>query len=225
MTSTVEEILEYTKSVMWREGIVIEYSSSEPIHLVFKCLVEISEKITDNILVLDVLDILSMLKLNLDIAGKDTSFIHNLDVIKIGGNIKLGRIIGYLDPHQDITVYASKYSKILREYYETHKNIVYFIFGMEKLVHLQERKEAFELYATNYMRYVFGDEERVGIYFINRDIATRSLLLQVEEAASRVLEVIHEEGTLKIKIRKSPRLDDYGKEFKIPLEDLCHLKF
>ena len=85
MTSTVEEILEYTKSVMWREGIVIEYSSSEPIHLVFKCLVEISEKITDNILVLDVLDILSMLKLNLDIAGKDTSFIHNLDVIKIGG--------------------------------------------------------------------------------------------------------------------------------------------
>jgi len=225
MTSTVEEILEYTKSVMWREGIVIEYFSSEPIHLIFKWLVEISEKITDNILVLDVLDILSMLKLNLDIAGEDTSFIHNFDVIKIGGNIKLGRIIGYLDPHQDITVYASKYSKILREYYETHKNIVYFIFGMEKLVHLQERKEAFELYATNYTRYVFGDEERVGIYFINRDIATRSLLLQVEEAASRVLEVIHEEGTLKIKIRKSPRLDDYGKEFKIPLEDLCHLKF
>ncbi|NJE26105.1 hypothetical protein E3E22_05620 [Thermococcus sp. MV5] len=225
MSSTVEEILEYIKSVMWREGIVVEYSSSEPIHLIFKWLVGISKKITDNILVLDVLDVLSMLKLNLDVAGKDTSFIHELDVIKIGGNIKLGKIIGYVDPHQDITVYASKYSKILREYYETHKNIVYFLFGMEKLVHLQERKRAFELYATNYTRYVFGDEERVGIYFINRDIATRPLLLQLEEAASRVVEVIHEEGTLKIKIRKSPRLDDYGKEFKIPLEDLRHLKF
>jgi len=220
MNDSTKEIVEYLRSITWKEGVVVEYSPSEPIHFIFKWLVNVSRKFTENVLVLDILDILPMIKLSLEVAGEDTSFMDTLDVIKGGGSINVGRIIGYLDPYQDPTVYMAHYMRILREYYKEHRNVVYFIFGVEKLVHLRERREEFELYITNYMRYVLGNEDRIGVYFINKNIATDAFRLQAEEAASRVLEISHEKGILKVSIKKSPRLEDHGKEFKIPFEDL-----
>ncbi|ASJ09422.1 hypothetical protein A3L11_09345 [Thermococcus siculi] len=210
---------EYLENIKPGEDVLLEYTSREPAHVLFHCLMKCLKERGYSTVIVDELDQLHVFKVQLKLAGADTSPIDSARVIKVGGTLQTGNVIGRVDLSKEIPIRKKYYEEILEKIGEDYT--VRIVLGFDKILamHEESRKELETLFS--YMiRPHLGDERRTTVYFINTDLVSERTLMEFREHASRVFRARMLAGDLLLEVVKSPIPSEYGNEIKVRLEDL-----
>lgn len=187
------------------ETILIEYSARSTPFIVFYSLIQWAKNNDFEILIDDILDTLYAYKVQLSLAGIDLDLFSDVLVIKEGGRVEVGRIVGRMGL-RDSAIYWSEYNKIMRPIFEKAKRLVInIILGIEKLFVLADSKREILNNINNILSWT-GNTKRITFYFINTDLVNTlgiGVLPLLEELASTVINVDKNEGRVKLLITKS----------------------
>lgn len=200
---SIEEVIATLRKIQWGEVVLFEYSSHQPVHVMFKKAIEMARTENASLLLIDILDSLLPIKKGLEITGEEDIF-EGLDVIKGGGKVAVGNVIERIDVSSDSVVYFSRLLSRLSEYYKSHEKTLTLIWNMEGVVNLHSGDLKILLQLEGIMRSFIGDPRRVAVYFINRDVAPGELIAITEEIATTVMMVDYEEGTFTLSLKKTP---------------------
>ncbi|GAB6135248.1 hypothetical protein JCM16307_07970 [Thermococcus prieurii] len=153
----------------------------------------------------------------MELAGFDTSYLNGIKVIKIGGLIQTGNVVGWIELSKELPIRKKRYEEALKK-----ANLEFafrIVLGFDKVlsIHEEDRRDLESLF-NHMIRPYLGSKSRTTIYFINTDIIADRTLKEFQEHASRVLQVRHDLDKMVLKIVKSPHLKEYGEEIAIPLE-------
>ncbi len=212
-------LFDYAETIGRGEDILVEYSSYEPIHLLFQILLKYLKEKGPSFVIVDALDQLHVFKTHLTLAGISTSMIDNARVIKLGGTLKTGNVIGRVSLDSDIPVWKSHYDKLLEEISEGYH--IRLIVGLEKVLRMyEETPRELEALFGLVIRPYLGDKRRSRIFFINTDLIEEKTVKELREEVSRVFKVELLEGEMILKTLKSINFSEYGEELKIMAQGL-----
>ncbi|WP_245612476.1 DUF257 family protein [Palaeococcus ferrophilus] len=200
----MDELIATLREARWGEVVLFEYSSYQPVHIMFKKAVEVARMENTSLLIVDVLDTLVPIKKALEITEGESNIFDGLDVIKGGGKVPIGNVVDRIELSADSAVYFSRLISRLSRYYSSHEKTVTFLWNIEGIVNLHSGDPKILPQLEGIMRSFVGDERRVAVYFINRDVAPDELLAIIEEIATTVLTVDYEDGTFVLSLKKAP---------------------
>ena len=211
-----KSLAEYVRSIKPGEDVLIEHTSREPAHLIFHLLLECLEDNGYPFVIVDELDQLHVFKAQLKLSGIDTSRIDAARVIKIGGMLQTGNVIGRVDMSKDFPIRKKHYEEALKKLGPGYA--VRVVLGFDKVLamHEEDRKDLESLFG-NMIRPYLGDERRTTVYLINTDLLSERTLREFMEHASRVFRAEITEGALTLRVLKSPVLSEYGKEIRVEI--------
>ncbi|MBO8174748.1 MAG: DUF257 family protein [Thermococcus sp.] len=215
---------EYLRTIQMGESILIEYKPTEPLHMIFNKVLEYAKQNNSKILIIDILDTFHVIKEHLKTCNLDTETLDKLDVIKGGGIINVGHVLKKIDISKEPPIYISEFAKFLEEYYRQNKNVVVVILGADKLtrVYLTE-VPTLEMNIGLLLKKFLGNPSRVAIWFVNTGMVPQKLLIEWEEISTRVLEIaLKGKKQFVIKIKKSIKIEDHGKEFIVSAEEVLY---
>ncbi|NJF24642.1 DUF257 family protein [Thermococcus sp. Bubb.Bath] len=223
MTEKMEKfeasLFDYAETLKRGEDVLIEYTSNEPIHLFFQILMKYLKEKGRSFVIVDALDQLHVFKTHLALVGIDTGMIDNARVIKLGGALETGDVLGRVDLEDDIPVWKSHYDEFLKEVQEGYH--VRLTVGLGKVLVMYEKTpEELEKFFGLVIRPYLGDKKRSSVYFINTDLINEKTLKELREQVSRVFDVELAEGEITLKILKSIDFSEYGRELKIRAQEL-----
>ena len=165
-------------------------------------------------MIVDALDQLHVFKTHLELVGIDTSMIDNADVIKFGGVLKTGNVIGRIDLEGDISVWKKHYDDLLEEMKSERAFRV--VLGLEKVLAMYEdMPRELERFFGLAIRSYLGDKRRITAYFVNIDLIKEKTAKELWEDMSRVFGVEMVEGEVTLRILKSIEFPEYGQEVRI----------
>ncbi|NJE61116.1 hypothetical protein E3E51_05040 [Thermococcus sp. 21S7] len=219
MTSLGDEsLVEYLRSIKPGEDILIEYTSREPVHILLHLILKCLRKNGLPVVIVDELDQLHVFRTHMKLADVDTELIDTANVIKIGGLLKTGNVLGRVDLSKEFPIRKKHYEEALRKVNTDYT--IRIVLGFDKVLamHEGERRELESLFGYMIRPYL-GDERRTTVYFINTELFSERTLKEFREHASRVFNVRFGENTVILKVIKSPNIKDYGKEMKAKIED------
>ncbi|NJE13881.1 DUF257 family protein, partial [Thermococcus sp. LS2] len=110
-----QSMFDYLKAIQKGEDILVEYTSNEPIHLIFYILLKYAKQNNIPVLIVDAVDQLHVLKAHLELAGIDTRMIDEAQVIKLGGIITTGKVLGRVDLEETTPVWKKHYDELLKK--------------------------------------------------------------------------------------------------------------
>jgi len=172
------------------------------------------------IMIDDVLDTLFLVKKQLEFLGVQDDF-SDAVVIKTGGKMDIGKVIGRIPLETEPVIYLSRYEGIANEVFSEGKYIN-IVLGLEKLFAFMH--EPVEFYTViNSIQGFLGNRSRKAFYMINKNIASNlkfNPIPELEEIATTVTYIRGEYGEGKVTFGKTPFIEFLGKEFEIPLEKL-----
>ncbi|NJE25112.1 hypothetical protein E3E22_00400 [Thermococcus sp. MV5] len=183
--STISTLLENLK---FGESILIEHSSTAPVHILFYELIKWAELNSYPILIDDFLDSLYLYKKHIKLSGLSNQPINNVVVIKLGGILEVGHVIGKVSVSES-TILQKEYDYVFERV--PHKRFLNIVVGFDKyLFLLQEKKELLSA-LHDILKYV-GNKRRIAFYFINQDlieVAAPAALPILEEGFTRVVRI------------------------------------
>ncbi|USS41678.1 DUF257 domain-containing protein [Thermococcus aggregans] len=179
-------------SLKWGETVLIEYDSVTSPALLFYSLINWAREKGHEIVVDDILDSFYLYKRHLELAGLDTSILGNITVIKIGGRLSVGQVIGRIGIKEP-TVQSSEYKKIVDSL--SAETIINPILGFEKLLFMSESKE--EVLSMTNTILSFSESARTALYFVNVNL--------IKETTSGALPLLEEIATTVIRMHKRER--------------------
>lgn len=156
------------------------------------------------ILVVDVVDTLHIFKEHLSMMGVELPF-ENLYVIKDGGRMKLGRVLGKAELTDDFHYHASQYGRIVRPFFEEFRDKikVVIVIGTEKFVlPFQDKETKVEEYFEKVARPPIFSRDKITFIFINEKVASPRIIHTFEEISQYVLRL--SDG---LTVLKSPLLE------------------
>ncbi|MCO6040365.1 DUF257 family protein [Thermococcus alcaliphilus] len=216
-----ETVFEYNKTIQRGELILVEYTSSEPIHLVVYLLLRYLKKENIPFIIIDIADQLHVLKAHLKFAGINTKLIDEAQVIKLGGAITTGSVLERISLTLEPSVMKNEFVKILKQLAEKHDYFVRIGLGTEKLIKLlSEDPATLEAFFGSMVRPLLGYEKSTGVVFMNTGIIREDIVQEAEEIASRVFEVKLEEGEITFRVVKSINFNEHGKTLSIKAQEL-----
>ncbi len=168
------------------------------------------------VIVDDVLDTLYLYKTQMKLAGLNTSILNDVKVIKLGGRLNVGQVVGHLHIKEPV-IREQEYGQIFAPL-SGGGAVVNPVLGFEKLFLLAESKREV-LSTVNGILPLISDERRIGVYFINTDLlrsAAPEALPLLEELASTVIRVDVEGKSHKFSIVKSVNKELWGVSFVLP---------
>lgn len=189
----MHNLLSILEKLKFGETVLIEYSSKAPIYLLLHELIQWSKEKNYPVLVDDFLDTLHMYKSQMEIAGIDTSLLDDLNVIKMGGAINIGKVLGKV-PITESTVLERKYDKIFKTLPE--EKMINLVLGFDKLFILHSERKEFIPSIYGMLKYL-GNKKRIAFYFINADLiksAVPEVLPIMEEISTVVISIEEKEG-------------------------------
>ena len=212
-------LFDYAETIRKGEDLLVEYSSHEPIHLLFQILLKYLREKGRSFVIVDALDQLHVFKTHLALAGISTGTIDNARVIKLGGTLKTGNVTDRVSLDSDIPVWKSHYDKLLEEISEEYH--IRLIVGLEKVLRMYEEipRELEALFGLVIRPYL-GDKRKSRIFFVNTDLIEEKTARELREEVSRVFDVELAEGEITFKILKSIDFSEYGRELKIRAQEL-----
>ncbi|NJE07149.1 hypothetical protein E3E31_01085 [Thermococcus sp. M39] len=221
-----KSLVEYLGGIKLGESILIEYHPEDPVHILFKEALGYTKYYNYNPIILDVFDTLHLIKEQLRVMGWDVKKIEKLDVIKAGGIINNGNIVKRIDISNDPAVYTLDLIEFLKGYYTKNKPTVLIVLGMDKLLRLYTTEVAtLDLHIAGAMKKFLGDESRIALYFANIELVSKEILYEWEELVTRVFEItLKEKKQFIIKVKKSIKIDEHGREFIVSAEELPLVK-
>ncbi|ASJ04777.1 DUF257 family protein [Thermococcus barossii] len=213
-----ESLVEYFRSIKPGKDVLIEYTSKEPIHMLFHLILKCLQKNGLPVVIVDELDQLHVFRTQLRLAGMDTESIDTANVIKIGGLLKTGNVLGRVDLSKEFPIRKKHYEEAMRKVKADYT--VRIVLGFDKVLamHEEERRDLESLFGYMIRPYL-GDERRTTVYFINTELFSERTLKEFREHASRVFSVRFEENAVILKVIKSPNITDYGKEMKAEIKN------
>ena len=225
-------LFEYLGGIHPGELYLITYTSEEPVHLAFYILVKNLAESNIPFAVIDVLDHLHLIKVNLKLAGIDTSIIDKAKVIKVGGFIETGEIVKRISFDSEILVFGKQLNEmIMRLGASKGRPIIIIGVGAEKIVRMFEGSPSeLETFFALLGGAPLGKESFSRIVFLNTSLLQKEALYEFIELATRVFELKLEgeagiDKRLSFKIVKSMKFEEYGEELKVSASTLQnHLK-
>ncbi|MCD6140746.1 MAG: DUF257 family protein [Thermococcus sp.] len=172
------------------------------------------------IMIDDVLDTLFLVKKQLAFLGVQDDFSDAI-VIKTGGKMDIGKVIGRIPLEIEPVIYLSRYEGIANEVFSEGKYIN-IVLGLERLFAFMH--EPLEFYTViNSIQGFLGNKSRKAFYMINKNIASNlkfNPIPELEEIATTVAYIREKYGEGKVTFGKTPFIEFLGKEFEIPLKKL-----
>ncbi|NJE07613.1 hypothetical protein E3E31_03585 [Thermococcus sp. M39] len=195
------DVGEIWNSLKFGETVLIEHDSYTSPALWVYYLIKWAKGKGYDVLVDDILDTLYVYRVHLKLAGLDTSILNDVKVIKLGGRLNVGQVVGHLRIKEPV-IRESEYRALLDSL--PRERVINPVLGFEKLFLLVEsEREVFEL--VNSISSFIEDDRRIAFYFINTDLLKKmphvSSLL--EELASTVVRVTKHGRSFSLKVVKS----------------------
>ncbi|USS40454.1 DUF257 domain-containing protein [Thermococcus aggregans] len=158
-----------------------------------------------------------MYKAQLELAGIDTSFLNDVKVVKLGGRLNVGQVVGRIRV-EELAIQEHEYRKVFDSLLREREIVINPILGFEKIFSLAEStREVFRI--VNDVLSFVGDKRRIAFYFINTDVLERAVpdaLPLLEELATTIVEVTTEGKLYRFSVVKSVNNELSGLEFTLP---------
>ncbi|NJE07665.1 hypothetical protein E3E31_03855 [Thermococcus sp. M39] len=139
-------------------------------------------------------------------AGLDTSILSDVRVIKEGGRLKVGKIVGHIGI-KEAEIQRREYERIAKPIFdENEKTIINPVLGMEKLLMLATGSKREILENMNLFVSYVGDTKRIAYYFVNVDILRcigQGVLYLFEELASTIIRINKQRKSFHFSVLKS----------------------
>ncbi|WP_297499176.1 DUF257 family protein [Thermococcus sp.] len=167
------------------------------------------------VIVDDILDGLYLQVSHLKLAGYETSFVDELQIIKEGGTIRVGNVVAHLRLNQ-YAIRQTQYSRVY-EPLISGGGVVNIVLGLDKLFLISDLRE--NMNTINAILSYTGDERRLAIYFVNRDlmgISSPHFLPLLEEIATTVIRVTKERSRYVFSVVKSINNNLDGESLSLP---------
>ena len=219
METAGEDVLfEYLRSLKPGEDVLIEYTSREPVHILLHLILRCLQKKELPVIIVDELDQLHVFRTQMKLAGIDTKLIDDANVIKIGGLLKTGNVLGKVDLSKEFPIRKKHYEEALKKVNADYT--VRIVLGFDKVLamHEGEMRDLESLFGYMIRPYL-GDESRTTVYFINTELFSERTRKELREHASRIVKVRFEDDRINLKIIKSPFLSEYGKRIEIEVKN------
>uniref|UniRef100_UPI002622F036 DUF257 family protein n=1 Tax=Thermococcus sp. TaxID=35749 RepID=UPI002622F036 len=141
------------------EDILVEYTPEEPVHMLFYGILR-SLVGVDNVIIVDELDQLHVFRTHLHLSGVDISLIDSSPVIKMGGIIPTGNILGKVDLNEEPPVRKKHYEEIVKSIREKHRFRIVVGFDKVLLRYENDPREREKIFGY-LIRPHIGDESRI----------------------------------------------------------------
>ncbi|WP_258084027.1 DUF257 domain-containing protein [Thermococcus thermotolerans] len=217
-------VFDYADMIRPGELVLVEYTSREPVYLLFQVITEYARSRGVPVIVVDILDGFHVMKSQLTFTGIDTSSLNEIPVLKVGGKIDTGKVLSRVKETAEIAVFKRQLMKGLKRIHEEFGEapFIRIVVGTSELLQMLERDPAkMEEFFAGIIRPLVGNPYSRGVVFINRKRVSRRGLKEVEEISTRVLETRVECGKLTIRVVKSIYFGEYGAEIQL---DPCALR-
>ncbi|NJE12001.1 DUF257 family protein [Thermococcus sp. LS2] len=211
-------IFDYAKTIQKGEILLVEYTSNEPIHLIFYIILKYLRQNNIPFVIVDAVDQLHVFKTHLELGGIDTSVIEEAQVIKFGGIVATGKVLSKLDLEADIPIWRKHFMETLEK---IDSYVVRVVVGAEKILGLYENDPlTLESLFGMIIRPFLGSKKTTGIVFLNKSLIGEKVIQEAREIASRVFDVELSEGAITLKIIKSINFDEYEKTITVKAQEL-----
>ena len=197
------------------ESVLIEHSSTGAPYLGLLHLINWAKEKGYQVVVDDVLDTLYLYKTQMKLAGFDASILDDVKVIKFGGRLEVGQVVGRLHIKEPV-IREHEYKRLFEPL--SGGAVVNPVLGIEKLFFLAESKREV-LSTVNGLLSFVGDEQKISFYFISTDLlksAAPEALPLLEELASMIVRVDMEGKSHKFSVVKSVNKEVLGLTFLLP---------
>ena len=191
------------------EDVVIEYRSEKPAHLLFHSILRGLEGAGRQFIIVDELDQLHVFRTHIRLSGLDTDIIDRTKVIKLGGVLNTGNVVGRIELTEEPPIRRKRYEEMLQKLGREQEFRV--ILGFDKVLGSHENDpRGMERIFGYLIRPHLGDEGRVTMYMINRELLGERSLKELREHASRVLSTEFTQNCLVLTVIKSLCPEEYG---------------
>lgn len=212
-------LFDYFETICNGESVLIEYTPDEPIHLIFYLLLRYAKQNNIPTIIVDTLDQLHIFKTHLELIGIDTEIIDNVQVIKLGGIINVGNVIGKIDLLQDIPIWKKQYDKIIGEIQADFTLRI--IIGLEKALKINEKDSLqLETFFGVAIRPDIGNKKEIAFMFLNTSLLKEETVQELREISTRVFDIKLSEGAIVFKVVKSIVFTEYEKTITVKAQAL-----
>ncbi len=170
------------------------------------------------LLVIDILDSLHIVKSKLKLSGFDKTPIEDVDVIKIGGKIPTGNVIGWVEDLSEPIILAQKFREIYDDALNRNPPALSIVLGLEKLFLASDfSPKSIQLIIYSISQYL-GDERRLAVQFFKVpliDPGKSSIINLLEDIATTVIRVKKENKITEFHVAKSINREIYGTTIRV----------
>ncbi|WP_457751859.1 DUF257 family protein [Thermococcus sp.] len=157
-------------------------------------------------LIVDVMDSFHLVKAKAELNGLKTDIFNDVDVIKIGGKVRVGNLIEWIEDIVEPLIVVGKFREAYEKYLNENERTLVIVVGLEKLILASEIIPK-NVHVVTWLvsRYV-GDPRRLSAIFVKRyafDRANQELLGLLEDISTTVIEVSSKEKMTEFKVIKS----------------------
>jgi len=173
------------------ESVLVEYDPLKHPELFFYEALLYYRARNTPMLIVDILDTLHVFSGHLKLRGLHAP-VDDINVVKEGGKVKMGRIIGEVSTDEDFAYHAARYSKTVKPFFMRHKNSlkVIFVLGMEKFVYpFQDDMQKVERYFETVERPLIAPKDKITFLFINEKVVNPWILRSMESDKSHVIHI------------------------------------
>ena len=184
----MKEILDKFKG---GESVLVEYNPLKRPELFFYEALSYFRARNMPILIIDILDTLHVFAEHLKFQGIQLQT-DDINVVKEGGKIKIGRILGEVPMNEDFAYHSARYSKTVKPFFVKHKEETkaIFVLGMEKFVYpFQENMQKMERYFETIERPLIAPKDKITFLFINKGVVNPRVLKSMESDKTHVIEI------------------------------------
>ncbi|CAI1492575.1 conserved protein of unknown function [Thermococcus nautili] len=170
------------------------------------------------ILVVDVVDSLHLLKAKAKLAGFDGETFENVNVIKIGGKIKTGKVIAWISDLSEPVILVGKFREVYEKFLDEHAPVLTIALGVEKLFVTSEiMPKNVHIILSLVSQYV-GNEKRLAVHFIKASLLDENrkfLLGLLEDIATTVIRVESDGRMTRFDVVKSIKKEMQGVSIRV----------
>lgn len=173
------------------ETVLIEHPSDSMSCKGFYSLIQWARNKDYPVVIDDILDTLYIYKINIELADLDSSLLNDALVIKEGGRLEVGNVIGHITLKES-AIQWREYEQIARPLFESsQKPIINIVLGIDKLFMLADSKREIITNINNLLSWI-GNKKRIAFYFVNIDLINTTefgVLPLLEELASTIIKI------------------------------------
>ena len=158
------------------------------------------------VLIVDVLDSLHLLVAKAKLAGVETEVFNDIEVIKIGGRMEVGRVVKAIEEVSEPIILSKKFTDAYEEILGSKAPVLTVVLGLEKLLMSCNFSSANVHALIKLMSRYVGDERRLSVYLLKTGIIgseRQSLVNLLEDIATTVIRVSKREKATEFQVIKS----------------------